>query len=189
VKSRVVIVIVAAGLAAGVALSAPRPGLVRVKANPTGEGEEKRAEAVIESKSGSSLTGLAVFTQKGNSVKLQINVQHAPPGTHAVHLHEKGDCTAPDALSAGPHWNPAAQAHGQWGHAPFHLGDIGNIGVGEDGVGSMTLITDLWSIGGTPETNVVGRAVVVHVGADDFTTQPTGNAGSRIGCGVVLQTF
>jgi Cu-Zn family superoxide dismutase len=88
-------------------------------------------------------------------------------------------------MSAGPHWNPTNQAHGQWGHGAYHLGDIGNIEVGPDGKGGITFRTDLWSIGGKPEKDIVGRAVVVHANPDDFVTQPTGNAGGRIGCGVV----
>ncbi len=187
-RNRVLIVLAAAGLAVGVVHSQQRPQPVRVKPGriaPLGENEERRAEAVIEGKSGSKLTGHAMFIMKKDTVKLELTVENAPPGTHAVHLHEKGDCSAPDAMSAGPHWNPTNAAHGQWGHNPFHRGDIGNIEVGKDGKGRTTLETDLWSIGGKPETDVLGRAIVVHAGPDDFVTQPTGNAGGRIGCGVV----
>ncbi len=187
-RNRVMIVLAAVGFAAGSAFSAPRPEMVRVKPiqAPAGPGEAgKRAAAVIEGRSGSQLTGEAVFVQRGDSVSLEMKLENAPPGTHAVHLHEKGDCSAPDAMSAGPHWNPTGQAHGKWGHSPFHRGDIGNIEVGPDGKGSTTLLAASWSVGGKPETDVLGRSVVVHASADDFVTQPTGNAGGRIGCGVV----
>ncbi len=187
-RNRVLIVLVAAGLAAGMALAQQRKDLVRVKQGriaALGPDEERRAEAVIEPRSGSRVTGHALFVMQRGRVKLDLTVENAPPGIHAVHLHEKGDCSAPDAMSAGPHWNPTNAAHGQWGHNPFHRVDIGNIEVGKDGKGRTTLETDLWSIGGKPETDVLGRAIVVHAGPDDFVTQPTGNAGGRIGCGVV----
>jgi Cu-Zn family superoxide dismutase len=107
------------------------------------------------------------------------------PGPHAVHIHETGDCSAEDGSSAGGHWNPTGEEHGKWGEHPFHLGDIGNIEVGEDGTGSITLSTDLWSIGDSSDHDVVGKSIVVHAGADDFKSQPSGAAGERIGCGVI----
>ena len=145
----------------------------------------KKAYAVIQSKSDSHLTGKATFLEANGKVKLTVMISGAEPGTHAVHLHEKGDCTAPDGASAGGHWNPSQENHGKWATAPFHHGDIGNVEVGANGKGTLTLTTDLWTIGGAPETDVVGKAVIVHAKADDFTTQPTGNAGGRVGCGVV----
>ncbi len=150
-----------------------------------GKGEEKQAVAVIESKSDSHVTGKATFHAENGKVTLTIEIEGAEPGTHAVHLHDKGDCTAPDGASAGGHWNPSHEDHGKWATAHFHRGDIGNVEVGADGKGTLTLTTDLWTIGGAPETDVVGRAIIVHAKADDFTTQPTGNAGGRFGCGVV----
>ena len=144
-----------------------------------------QATAVLEGRSGSTLTGTAKFVADAGSVTLTLNVQSAPPGEHAVHLHETGDCSAPDATSAGAHWNPTKSDHGQWGHAPFHLGDIGNLHVGEDGTGSLILTTDRWAIGTGDPGDILGRAVIVHEKLDDFTTQPTGAAGGRIGCGVV----
>lgn len=187
----VVIILAAAGLAAGPAISAPRRDVVHMRKaeTPAGaegaEGADKHAAATIEGRSGSKMSGQATFVQKAGYVMLEIRLENAPPGTHAVHLHEKGDCSAPDAMSAGSHWNPTGQAHGKWGFSPFHRGDIGNIEVGPDGKGGTTLSTNLWSIGGRPESDVLGRAVVVHASADDFMTQPTGGAGGRIGCGVV----
>lgn len=167
-------------LAAGCATSnRPGPALARAIAN-------------LESKSGSSTTGTVTFEGKSNGkVELVLLITGAPPGKHAVHLHDKGDCSAPDASSAGGHWNPTSEAHGKWGSAPFHLGDVGNLEVDNDGKGKLTLSTDKWTVNGTaPEgqpmpNDVVGHAVVVHATVDDFTTQPTGNAGGRIACGVV----
>ena len=144
-----------------------------------------KAVAVIASKSDSHVTGKATFSEANGKVTLKLEIEGADPGTHAVHLHDKGDCTAPDGASAGGHWNPTHEDHGKWASSPFHRGDIGNVEVGADGKGTLTLTTDLWTLGGAPETDVVGRAIIVHAKADDFTTQPTGNAGGRFGCGVV----
>lgn len=147
--------------------------------------EEQTAVAEIAPKSGSTLTGRAVFTESNGEIQLEVTIENAEPGPHAVHIHEIGDCSAEDASSAGGHWNPTGEDHGKWGVPPFHLGDIGNIEVGEDGTGTLTMSTDRWSLGGGPETDVVGKALVVHSGADDFTSQPSGAAGDRIGCGVI----
>jgi Cu-Zn family superoxide dismutase len=149
------------------------------------KGQKQKAVAVIESRSDSRVTGKATFHEADGKVTLRVKIEGAEPGIHAIHLHEKGDCTAPDGTSAGGHWNPTHEDHGKWVSSPFHRGDIGNIEVGADGKGSFTLTTDLWTIGGAPETDVVGKAIIVHAKADDFTTQPTGNAGGRVGCGVV----
>ena len=146
----------------------------------------KQANAMIGASSDSSVTGTAVFTQNGDQITLTIEIQGASPGLHAVHIHANGDCSAPDGTSAGGHWNPTGVAHGKWGEGEFHLGDIGNITVGEDGTGRITLTTDLWEIGTGSDVDVVGRGIIVHAGADDFTSQPSGAAGARIGCGVIV---
>ena len=146
----------------------------------------KQAIATIDSASESSVTGMAIFTQDGDQITLVIEIQNASPGLHAVHIHENGDCSSPDGKSAGGHWNPTGVAHGKWGEGEFHLGDIGNITVGEDGTGSIELTTDLWEIGTGSDIDVVGKGIIVHADADDFTSQPSGNAGARIGCGVIV---
>jgi len=172
---------VVAGLLAGGCYAAAD----KSKGTAAGKGEDKTAVAAIQPKSDSHVAGTATFREMNGKVTLEITIEGAEPGPHAVHLHEKGDCTAPDGASAGGHWNPTHENHGKWGTAPFHRGDIGVIDVGADGKGTLTLTTNLWTIGGAPETDVVGKAVIVHAKADDFTTQPTGNAGGRIACGVV----
>lgn len=146
---------------------------------------EKQAIAVIGSSNDSGISGEAVFTQDGDQITLMIDIQGATPGLHAAHIHEHGDCSAPDGTSAGGHWNPTGVAHGKWGEGEFHLGDIGNINVEEDGMGSISLTTDLWEIGTGSDIDVVGKSIIVHAGADDFTSQPSGAAGMRIGCGVI----
>ncbi len=146
----------------------------------------QQATAMIASSSDSGVTGMAVFTQNGDQITLMIEIQGATPGLHAVHIHANGDCSSPDGTSAGGHWNPTGVAHGKWGEGEFHLGDIGNITVGEDGIGRITLTTDLWEIGTGSDVDVVGRGIIVHDGADDFTSQPSGAAGARIGCGAIV---
>jgi Cu-Zn family superoxide dismutase len=154
---------------------------------PGGEKGAVAAVATIEPKSGSTVTGTATLTADGDKVTLKVDVTGAPPGEHAVHIHEKGDCSAPDAMSAGEHWNPTGASHGKWGQAPFHLGDIGNMKVGDDGRGSIEFGTDQWTLGTGAMDDVVGRSILIHAQPDDFTTQPAGAAGSRLGCGVIRQ--
>ena len=145
----------------------------------------QQAIAILGSASGSDLTGTATFTQNGETITLAVEIQSVSPGLHAVHIHEKGDCSAPDGTSAGGHWNPTNVAHGKWGVGEFHLGDIGNITVGEDGTGRIELTTNLWEMGTGSDLDIVGKGIIVHAGADDFTSQPSGAAGARIGCGAI----
>ena len=140
--------------------------------------------AAIEGRSGSALTGTATFTQVGGAVHIVVDVNNAPEGVHAVHLHEKGDCSAPDGSSAGGHFNPTHMPHGSPDAPNHHAGDFGNMTVGADGHGHLELDSAVLTVA-PGEMSVVGRAIVVHANVDDFKTQPTGNAGGRIGCGVV----
>jgi Cu-Zn family superoxide dismutase len=87
------------------------------------------------------------------------------------------------------HWNPTKVNHGKWGSSSFHSGDIGNVSLNGEGKGTMELETDLWSVGGDSTKNILNRAIIIHGGVDDYTTQPTGNAGSRIGCGVIKKSM
>lgn len=147
--------------------------------------EEKVAEASISSASGSNVSGTATFTGENGSVKFELQVENLQAGSHAVHIHENGDCSASDASSAGGHWNPTNVDHGERGNPPFHKGDIGNMDVGDDGKGTMNMTIEGWSVGGPDSTNVVGKAVIIHAGADDFTSQPSGAAGDRVACGAI----
>ena len=115
---------------------------------------------------------------------LDVTVPAKAGKTVAVHIHEHGDCGDKGELAHG-HWNPTTAQHGKWGSASFHSGDIGNVKLNANGKGSLSLITDLWTLGGKPDKNVLGKSIIVHGGVDDYTTQPSGNAGTRIGCGVI----
>ncbi|HMR91234.1 MAG TPA: superoxide dismutase family protein [Chitinophagaceae bacterium] len=132
------------------------------------------------------VTGAAKFNAADGkvSMELEITVPAKAGKMVAVHLHEHGDCGDNGNLSHG-HWNPAGEDHGKWGAAPFHRGDIGNVKLDGKGKGILKMETDLWTLGGSPDKNILGKALIVHGGVDDYKTQPTGNAGSRIGCGVI----
>ena len=151
--------------------------------------EELQQEAIAEihptMASGSDVAGEAVFTQDGADIMLVVEIWNATPGLHAVHIHAVGDCSAADGTSAGGHWNPTDEEHGRWGGESFHLGDLGNVPVGSDGTGYLERTTDLWEMGTGSDLDIVGKAIVVHAGEDDFVSQPSGAAGGRIGCGVI----
>jgi Cu-Zn family superoxide dismutase len=155
--------------------------------SPSPPPRAQQASAVIEARSDSQLSGMATFTVEGEQIAMRLDLEHAPPGRHAAHIHEFGDCSAPDGSSAGGHWNPMGVDHGKWAVEPFHLGDLGNVTIGADGSGAFLLTTDLWSIGTGESNDIVGKAIIVHAGVDDFSTQPTGGAGGRIGCGVIVK--
>jgi len=142
-----------------------------------------KASAAIEGRSGSKLTGSAEFMMHGGMMMVTVTVKDAAPGVHAVHIHEKGDCSAPDATSAGGHFNPGGHQHGAPDAKEHHAGDLGNMTVGADGTGSIMVHSGDLSLEGP--NSVVGHAIIIHEKSDDFVTQPTGNAGGRIGCGVI----
>jgi Cu-Zn family superoxide dismutase len=134
------------------------------------------------------VNGSATFeTMSDGQVKMILNITVAAKAnkTVAVHIHEHGDCADNGNASHG-HWNPTNAQHGKWGSGNFHSGDIGNVKLDAKGKGTLTLTTDLWTLGGMANKNILGKAMIVHGGTDDYTTQPTGNAGSRIGCGVIV---
>lgn len=144
------------------------------------------ASAQLEPRSGNStLSGQAEFKDSAEGVKLVLHVTGAPPGEHGAHIHETGDCSDPEAKSAGGHWNPAGHKHGAPPPSGVHLGDLGNLKVGEDGTGELELTSAAWKIGGGSAEDVIGKAVVIHGGPDDLVTDPAGNSGPRIGCGVI----
>lgn len=148
----------------------------------------KHAEAVLAGTyADTSVTGTAKFDAEDNGkikMELQITVPAKAGKSVAVHIHEHGDCGDNGNASHG-HWNPTNAQHGKWGSANFHSGDIGNVKLDKNGKGKLSLETDLWTLGGTPAKNILAKALIVHGGVDDYTSQPSGNAGSRIGCGLI----
>ena len=145
----------------------------------------KYAEAEILPTEGHTTGGLVKLTSTGGEVTLQGTVTGLEPGAHGFHIHEKGDCSAPDASSAGGHFEPADDPHGSPQDPPdgHHLGDFGNITAGEDGTAEVNITDPEIRMSG-PDS-VIGKAIVVHAGQDDLESQPSGDAGARVGCGVI----
>jgi Cu-Zn family superoxide dismutase len=149
----------------------------------------KKIQFNLNPKSESSANGMVMFTEKEGQVTLKAQINGLSPGTHAIHVHEKADCSSNDGKSAGGHWNPTFAPHGEWGsETGFHRGDIGNFTADETGLGMITFSTDLWCIGCEDETkNLLGKAIIVHQGEDDLSSQPSGAAGARVSCAGIIQ--
>ena len=143
------------------------------------------AAATVEPRSGSTVAGTVRFTEAAGRVRAHVELTGlAPNSEHGFHVHDKGDCSAPDAASAGGHFNPGGTAHGRAGVAPHHAGDLP--GLRADAAGKVRTDLELTGVTLAPgPTSIVGRSVLVHRDADDYTTQPSGNAGPRIACGVI----
>lgn len=146
------------------------------------------AIAKIIAKNSSNVSGTVTFKETDGRVSMVANITGLTPGKHAIHIHAVGDCSAADGSSAGGHWNPTNVNHGKWGVAPFHIGDIGNMVADSNGIGTINLETDLWCINCDEKTkNIIGNSIVIHEGSDDFISQPSGDAGDRIGCGKIIK--
>lgn len=160
---------------------------VKTETTTSDSQEVKKIKVTIEPKSGSKLSGNAVFTEENGEVTMTAVIDGLAEGMHAIHLHESADCSAEDGSSAGGHWNPTFEKHGKWGATGgYHKGDIGNFKVDANGNGTITMTTKEWCIDcGDDTKNIVGKALVIHDGVDDFTSQPAGNAGNRVGCGTL----
>lgn len=131
--------------------------------------------------------GKAMLSQGKDGIHVELKAVGLPAGIHAVHLHTIGTCTGPDFTSAGGHWNPAKKQHGHDNPAGAHLGDLPNITVAADGTGTLKAVVTGATLKGSADAllDADGGAVVVHAAADDYKTDPTGNAGARLACGVV----
>jgi Cu-Zn family superoxide dismutase len=143
------------------------------------------ATIMLTPASGSLVSGKLVAAPIAGGVRITGEIGGLARGsTHAIHIHEKGDCSAADATSAGGHFNPAQQPHGRAGSGPHHGGDMDNIVADSSGVAHVDVRALGVSLGGGA-TDIGGRAVVVHAAPDDYATQPAGNAGARVACGVI----
>ena len=151
--------------------------------------EPKAIKINLFSKSGSIVMGTVEFKQEGTEVFMVADINGLTPGEHAIHIHENADCSSKDGKSAGGHWNPTNKQHGKWkAKAGYHRGDIGNFTANEDGEGTVKFSTDEWCVAcDDKDKNIIGKSVVIHEGADDFTSQPAGNAGKRVACGEIAQ--
>ena len=133
--------------------------------------------------------GVATFTQVGRAVRVVLEAQGLPSGVKAVHVHAVGKCEGPGFTSAGDHFNPAGRQHGALNPAGPHAGDLPNVTIGADGRGRLESTTELLTLlgGSTSIFDGDGSALVVHAAPDDFRTDPTGNSGARIACGVITR--
>lgn len=167
-----------ASLLPALALAATLAGCASTPAGP-------RAEAKLTPTAGNAASGLVSFSQDGDKLRVSAEISGLTPGPHGFHVHDKGDCSAPDATSAGGHFNPGGKAHGSPEQPEHHAGDLPQLVADAAGVARFTVDSDALSIG-SGAANIVGRSVVVHAAADDFKSQPAGNSGARIACGVIV---
>lgn len=144
------------------------------------------ATATLQPTAGNQTAGELRFATVDGRIEVTGTVTGLPGGgTHGFHVHETGDCSAPDATSAGGHFNPGSTAHGRVGQGAHHAGDSDNISAGTDGSAQVRGWLEGATIGDGAATDIVGKGVIVHTDADDYATQPTGNAGDRLACGVI----
>jgi Cu-Zn family superoxide dismutase len=146
-------------------------------------GDEKTAIAVLHPTEGSSVHGVIKFTWTDDGVKVTGEISGLSPGLHGFHIHEYGDCSAPDGTSAGGHFNPAGVEHGGPDSPKHHAGDLGNVEADEEGHAAVDVTSTMIELEG--DNSILGRGLIVHAGQDDLKSQPTGNAGGRVACGVI----
>lgn len=129
----------------------------------------------------------ATAQEAGDSIRIRVEAAGLAPGAYGVHVHAVGRCDAPAFTTAGPHWNPTGQQHGKDNPQGMHKGDLPNLLVGADGRGSFEYTISGASLAGrvNPALDADGAAVLVHQSADDYRTDPSGNSGARIACGVL----
>jgi superoxide dismutase, Cu-Zn family len=145
------------------------------------------AVAEVKPTQGNTLAGKVEFRQSGSEVRVKVDlVGMAPNSEHGFHVHERGDCSAPDGMSAGGHFNPEGVAHGTFSRPPHHAGDLPNLKADDKGEVHTTFEVTYLSVG-SGGTDVVGRSVVVHRDPDDYKSQPAGNSGPRLACGVIVE--
>ena len=151
----------------------------------SGNGGGPMATATLAPTTGQTAKGTVTFTDlKGGGTEVVVDLTNVPPGVHGFHIHEGGSC-ADDAKAAGGHFNPNNMPHAAPDAASHHAGDFGNVTAGDNGEVHTTFVTHSVTVAaGT--MSVIGHAVVLHANADDLATQPSGNAGGRIACGVVM---
>ena len=141
------------------------------------------AVAVLHPTAGNSVEGTVHFMAVSGGVNVKASLKGLAPGNHGFHVHEYGDCTAPDGASAGGHFNPRGEPHGAPTDAHRHEGDLGNVTAASDGTATLEWTDRQMKLDGAE--GVIGHAVIVHANPDDLKTQPSGNAGARVACGVI----
>ncbi|MEI8365492.1 MAG: superoxide dismutase family protein [Parachlamydiaceae bacterium] len=143
----------------------------------------EKAVAVLHATEGNKVSGTVTFTTVPGGTRIVADVYHLNPGKHGFHVHEHGDCSAHDGSTAGGHFNPTGKNHGGPDSEDRHVGDMGNLFADFQGYAHYDRVDDLLQLTGSD--TIIGRSIVIHANEDDFTTQPTGNSGARIACGVI----
>lgn len=166
-------------LAAGSVLTAQD----HAKHEPSKSAAIHKAVAVLHPTGNGTTSGIVWFESVEGGVKVTARIAGLSPGNHGFHIHEYGDCSADDATSAGGHFNPTGMPHSAPSSGKRHVGDLGNIEADMDGNARMEYVDPLISFSGP--ASIIGRGVIVHEKADDLKSQPTGDAGGRLACGVV----
>jgi len=147
------------------------------------------AEANVSPASASLVSGRLALVPEGSGVRISGVIGGLPRSRQAAfHVHERGDCSAMDASSAGAHFDPTHAKHGRSGHGPHHAGDMDNLLADDKGVANVNVLLPQVTLGGGAANDIAGRALVIHAGADDYRSQPAGNAGARVACGVIRVT-
>jgi Cu-Zn family superoxide dismutase len=162
----------------------PAPAAPAEPPKPAEPPPPKKAQAELAPASKSKVKGTATFVAVDGGVEITINAEGLKAGDHGWHVHAKGDCSAPDAASAGDHFNPDNKKHGGPDAEEHHAGDFGNLTAGKDGKATKTMTMK----GATLDegaNSLIGKALIVHDKKDDLKTQPSGNAGARVACGVI----
>ncbi len=166
-------------LAAGAALLLAGCATTGPAASP-----DRIASATLEARSGSSVTGVVTFTTRGDRLFVDVRVSGLTPGEHGFHVHEVGDCSAADASSAKGHFNPAGKPHGHHDGVERHAGDMPNLVADRSGTANLAVELSQLSLG-NDANSIAGRSVVIHADPDDYRSQPAGNSGRRVACGVI----
>ena len=145
--------------------------------------EIKKAICVLSPTMNNHVTGIITFTQTDNGVLVVADIQGLTEGKHGFHIHQYGDCSGEDGKTTGGHFNPLNKKHGAPGDVERHVGDLGNVIADASGKAHLEMEDHIIQLNGP--NSIIGRAIIVHAGEDDFTTQPTGNAGARVASGVI----
>lgn len=143
-----------------------------------------KAMCTLSPASNSQVKGWVKFTQMRSYTRIEGEITGLTPGKHGFHVHEKGDCSAPDAVSAGGHFNPGHQNHGAPQSGARHVGDLGNVRADKDGKSKFDFKDKVIRLSG--KDSILDKSLILHEDLDDMKTQPTGNAGKRVACGVIV---
>lgn len=161
------------------------PQATQAGGTPQAAAATKGAVAKVDPTQNNNVHGTVTFTQEGSGLRVVADFTGLTPGDHGFHVHEKGDCSAPDGSSAGGHFNPGGHQHGAPDAAEHHIGDLGNVTADESGKAHIDRVFEFLTLSGT--NSILNRSVIIHAAKDDLTSQPTGNAGGRVGCGVIQE--